>query len=277
MPINAEITPLKWSGYNWNVADNETVGSSHYSANNVQVDENGDLHLKISKDKSGNWSCAQIVSQKSFGFGKYQFWVIGRLDKLDKNVALGLFNFGGPNNTRKKTNETDIEISRWGNPNCRIVEYSVKPKINCNATPEIPIAWGWNSTEVSNWDRLEAKCPCPIGCYKNQPGSPNCQWYCDFDLNLSGNDTTSYTTHRFLWQNNSIFFESLYGHRDWIDSKNDNNSVINCGITPNFYSMYIPQEKMPVVINLWLCLNQTKPSSNRSIEVVIRKFAYSPL
>ncbi|CDZ76608.1 hypothetical protein BN59_00882 [Legionella massiliensis] len=49
----------------------------------------------------------------SFGFGQYWFYLIGRVDNLDPNVVLGLFNYPSNGIGPDKTNEIDIELSKW--------------------------------------------------------------------------------------------------------------------------------------------------------------------
>jgi hypothetical protein len=44
------------------------------------------------------------------GFGRYQFWIEGRVDRLDPNVVLGLLNYPTPDVGPDATNEIDIDI-----------------------------------------------------------------------------------------------------------------------------------------------------------------------
>lgn len=112
---------INFSGYEWQVKGNVTVGPgpNNWSSDNVWIDEDG-LHLKITQ-QDGKWYCAEIYTTMNLGFGKYQFDVIGRIDQFDPNIVLGLFNFPefvAPG--EEETNEIDIEIARWSsseNPN----------------------------------------------------------------------------------------------------------------------------------------------------------------
>lgn len=85
-------------------------------------------------------------------------------------------------------------------------------------------------------------------------------------FSLSG----SFTTHRFRWESTGVFFQSLHGHRD------DNvNQFANWCYYPLDNSNRVPQEPLPVHLNLWLF--QGKPPSNgQPVEVVIRKFTFTP-
>ena len=61
----------------------------------------------------GQWTCGEIYSTQSFGFGTYEFDVTSpRVDQLDPNVVLGLFSY--PDTSPDGTDELDIEYSRWG-------------------------------------------------------------------------------------------------------------------------------------------------------------------
>lgn len=123
---NATATTIQFSGYTWNVKNGAHIGPgpNHWSRNNIWVDADGFLHLRITKDTAtGKWYCAEVSTQQTFGFGKWQFWVEGRIDKMDKNVVLGLFNYSGNDGF----DEMDIEWARWGNKNYPNCNYTVWP------------------------------------------------------------------------------------------------------------------------------------------------------
>src|SRR6266446_10868441 len=85
-----------WNGETWMVKKSTGKvgpGPNYFSdsANNVWVDVNNKLHLKISK--SGNqWQCAEVIRMTSSGHGAYRFYIDSsqstHLDTLDKNVVL---------------------------------------------------------------------------------------------------------------------------------------------------------------------------------------------
>jgi hypothetical protein len=124
------VPELDWSGYKWTVSPDgySSPGPNYWSSNNVWVDSNGDLHLRISKSDN-KWCCAEITTQERLPFGKYQFWVIGRLDHLDKNVVLGLFNYPISDVGPDGTNEIGIEMSRWSNEISPMGSYVVWPNV----------------------------------------------------------------------------------------------------------------------------------------------------
>jgi hypothetical protein len=138
-PVNNSIS---FSGYKWLVANSpnkrSAPGNNYWSDKSVWVDEKGYLHLTLKKDTVSNkWLCAQVSSENKFGNGLYQFWVEGRVDQLDKNVVLGLFNYSGID----YYDEMDIEFSRWGDLKNQNLHYNIYPEENTNAA-----IWG-SSTE----------------------------------------------------------------------------------------------------------------------------------
>ncbi|MGH8608019.1 MAG: glycoside hydrolase family 16 protein [Gammaproteobacteria bacterium] len=120
---------ISFGGYDWCVKrSNGKVGPgpNYYSdsANNVWVDTQGRLHLKITRS-GGRWYCAEVVSADSFGFGTYRFYLDSAVDDLDPNVVLGLFTWS--DDPAYNNREIDIEFSRWGDPNNQNAQYVVQP------------------------------------------------------------------------------------------------------------------------------------------------------
>ena len=108
---------IEFSGQTWIVktSGEKTTGpgGNRFSdgKENVWVDDAGRLHLRITR-KDGKWLCAEVVSLKSFGYGRYVFRSSSRVDLLDPNVVLGLFTWSdAPAHAHR---EIDIEFARWG-------------------------------------------------------------------------------------------------------------------------------------------------------------------
>jgi len=106
---------IQWSGYTWHVrsGDNGGPGPNDWSAENVWIDDQKRLHLKVAH-KGNKWSCAEIWSDKRLGFGTYHFDVDSPEEMLDDNVVLGLFNYPTDDLGPDGTNEIDIEYATWG-------------------------------------------------------------------------------------------------------------------------------------------------------------------
>jgi hypothetical protein len=113
--ILAPTKPLKFSGYDWNARTiaSDRGGTSHpYRGENAWTDDKGALHLRIAKF-SGEWSCAEVVLDRSLGYGTYAL-VVRDVSRLEPAAVLSLTTFdewGGEQYYR----EMDAEISRWGN------------------------------------------------------------------------------------------------------------------------------------------------------------------
>lgn len=122
------INTISFSGYNWKVKNSGTdtygPGPNYWDKKNVWVDSLGILHLKLRKDPATNrWSCAEVQSVNSFGYGTYEWKVNGAIHALNKNVVLGLFNYSGTDGI----DEMDIEFARWGVDSNPILNYTVYP------------------------------------------------------------------------------------------------------------------------------------------------------
>jgi hypothetical protein len=111
------VTTLNWKGHNWNVTSGGMAGVASGSPSNVWVDANGYLHLRIAKNGS-TWTAAELFTTDNIGFGTYQWQIDGPIDRIDKNVVLGLFPYGPAAGIGGDgTNEIDIEYARWGYAN----------------------------------------------------------------------------------------------------------------------------------------------------------------
>jgi len=112
---------VSFSGYNWTVKRGWHGPGENYfsdSVENVWVDEDGYLHMKIAY-RSFIWYCSEVINNTSLGYGTYVYTVKGRADWLDKNIVLGLFTW----DTAHPYEEIDVEISKWGGAgnNCQFV------------------------------------------------------------------------------------------------------------------------------------------------------------
>jgi hypothetical protein len=120
---------IDFSGYTWEVRSGTGgPGPNTFVASNVSLDANGYLHLKISHRKS-EWTTAEVFTDARFGFGTYQFKIIGRPDQFDDNVVLGLFNYTTPDIGPDGTNEIDIEFATWGGSQPQHGNWTVWPAV----------------------------------------------------------------------------------------------------------------------------------------------------
>ncbi|KTC84978.1 glycoside hydrolase family 16 protein [Legionella brunensis] len=122
---------IKFSNLTWETREGfGGAGANNWASKNVWVDPNGWLHLKVTH-VNGKWYCAEIFTTTKLGFGQYWFYTIGRVDNLDPNVVLGLFNYPTTDVGPDGTNEIDIEFSKWAstNPTDSNISYTVWPAI----------------------------------------------------------------------------------------------------------------------------------------------------
>jgi len=119
---------IRFSGYEWTVrsAGRGGPGPNEWDENNAWVDDRGSLHMKLAP-RDGKWYCSEVSTTTRLGFGRYQFWIEGRVDKLDLNVVLGLFTYPPRDVGRGGTHEIDIEFAKWGLPKAPIGNYTVWP------------------------------------------------------------------------------------------------------------------------------------------------------
>jgi hypothetical protein len=127
-PQLAPITPLRFSGYDWEVrtisADRGGLNNL-YDADNAWTDASGALHLRIKK-KDGRWSCAELEMTRSLGYGTYNV-VVRDTTHLEPAAVLSMNTFddwGGDQHYR----ELDIEFGRWGDASSKNnAQYGVQP------------------------------------------------------------------------------------------------------------------------------------------------------
>ena len=120
---------ISFSGYEWFVKSSSSpVGPGpncfSNSTENVWVDNQGQLHLKITK-RNGKWYCAEVVSKDSFGYGKYIFSLASRIDRLNENIVVGLFTWS--DDPEYNHREIDIEFSRWEYPTNDNAQFVIQP------------------------------------------------------------------------------------------------------------------------------------------------------
>lgn len=128
--IGTTIKTLSFSGYTWYVKSGKGMGPgpNNWNENNVWVDANGKLHMQIKySTTTKKWECAEVWTTTALGFGKYEWFVEGRIDLLDKNVVVGLFNYPTADVGPDGTNEIDIEFAKWGNKNNKMGNFTIWP------------------------------------------------------------------------------------------------------------------------------------------------------
>jgi Glycosyl hydrolases family 16 len=155
-PAPGRLAPtrtLSWSGHSWTVRPagwGGAPGPNLWSAGNVAV-HGGVLRLAINRARRG-WTCAEVQSRRSFGYGRYEFVVDSDLARLDPWVVLGLFTYAG--DRPDPHNEIDIEVARWGRrrdaTNAWFVQQPYRTRGNTKRItlpPRPPYTMRWDWTE----------------------------------------------------------------------------------------------------------------------------------
>jgi len=101
---------IDWNDVEWSVP-----GPTYWSGANIWVDNSNSLHMKITND-GGILYSSQIYSKPTTRFGNYTFDIEGKIDEFDPTTVLGFYIIAS-DTADTKSNEIDIEIPKWSNPN----------------------------------------------------------------------------------------------------------------------------------------------------------------
>ncbi|MDA8744967.1 glycoside hydrolase family 16 protein [Rubripirellula amarantea] len=245
-----------WSGYQWRTrpTSDRTMGPGKNlwsdEEQNIFIDDDGNLHLKITQNAAGKWVCAEVMLVESLTYGTYEFELSSRYDTLAKNSVVGLFTYISPASVARKTggiigndvpdtpHEIDIEMTgAWGDANLFFTTHD----------PDVQ--------------------------------SPSHGFY----QPLSGNETT----HRFTWRPREIRWSSFHGHV--AGQANPPDPIIEQRSNENHEKPASVQYTGPVIpkdldeklmINFWI-FNETKPepvpSDGKEQELIVHSFRFTPL
>ena len=168
---------LSFSGYDWWVktsAGKVGPGPNYFSdsTNNVFLDGSGNLHLKVTY-RSNQWTCAEIVSARSFGYGSYRFELLTDVNALDANVVLGLFTWS--DDPALAHREIDVECSRWSNAgDLRNSQFVVQPyNLPGHLVRYTVPALLTNSTQSFNWESNRVVFQSQRGDFSLNPAASN--------------------------------------------------------------------------------------------------------
>ncbi len=123
--VSPEHRTLEFAGYTWDVkAGFGNPGSNLWSndTSDVWVDDMGRLHLTLSRKENGRWYATEVISQQTFNYGTYTFFLDADPASYDPHVVAGVFLY------RDEQNEIDLEFSRWGDSeNYQFGNYVIQP------------------------------------------------------------------------------------------------------------------------------------------------------
>ena len=143
---------IVWGGLTWDIKTSRSAvgpGPNVFAKSNVSVDASGALHLRIAKDTSGRWTCAEIIGPASYGYGTYTFTLDSPVNALDPNVVLGLFTWS--DKALYAHRELDIEVARWGNAADPNAQYVVQPYDAANHLHRFTLPVTSSSTHRFTW------------------------------------------------------------------------------------------------------------------------------
>jgi hypothetical protein len=190
-----------FSDYNWWVrttgGNTSGPGPNIFSdsTNNVWVDAQGLLHMKITHANNA-WQCAEIISDRSFGYGQYRFTVSAPVNSLDPNVVFALFTYS--DDSAYNYREIDIEMSRWSNasdPNA--AQFAIQP-VGAGQLQRYAVPTGvTNSTHGFIWQSNNVAFQALNGNFAAPPAATNLlkSWTCTTGIPPAGGEQI----HINLW------------------------------------------------------------------------------
>jgi hypothetical protein len=163
---------IRFSGYDWLVKSSTVLvgpGPNYFSdsEDNVWIDEQGRLHLRVTRDANGRWKASEVVLQASLGYGEYRFTIEGPPRELDPNVVLGLFTW--KDEPAENHKELDVEIARWGDPAGPNGRYTLQTGHTYNfesPAATVPtthvIDWQPDQVRFQSWEGSDTEPPSPV-------------------------------------------------------------------------------------------------------------------
>ena len=256
------MSTINFSGYTWNTVGSTsgtqmTPGQCFFSnsVNNIFLDGNNALHLKIRWDGS-KYTTSAVYLPNILGFGTYIWQTTGNL-RFDPNVVFGMFTYDSdpfPAYPSGDHTELDIEFSQWGD------------------TSGVYLRNGAPSTS----DRYRNGPQFTVHPYSD-PTAPNSDPFWNIDwiqYQLSNNAPYQYT-HAIVWTPTNITFVSATGLYT---------SVADMTVAVEHYIFTDNIVRDPsnslVQMNFWLFDHNRDgygdvPASDQ--EVVINSFQFQPL
>lgn len=228
---------LEFAGYTWRVNGAGTYGPGPNLWNPDNAWVDDAGRLHLKIAKQGDkWSCAELTTTKALGFGTYEFDVDGQAETLDDSVVLGLFNYPTPDIGPDGTNEIDIEFATWGGQQQVHGNYTVWPAHTGPKQKSQMFDFKWPSGHSRNIFTWTSK---SVAFSWEPIGKP-----------ING-------------ATDQLLPASEIGHDHWT-------------YAPDDYLNSVPQQPLPVHINLWL-FNGKPPTDDKEVEIVVSGFKFTPL
>jgi len=173
---------ITFAGCEWIVGSGYGGPGPNYwsdSEESVWLDNNGWLHLKI-RYENGIWYCAGVNTVQPTRYGMHRFYIIGRIDLLDRNVVFAPFLYAND------TTEIDIEFSRWSNEwSWFNSQYVVQPWYHSGNVERFWMSLnGTYTTHYINWQPDSIRFKSIHGHYEEPPN----WWYLIHSWLYTGDD-----------------------------------------------------------------------------------------
>ncbi|MBV9357915.1 MAG: hypothetical protein JO023_20590 [Chloroflexi bacterium] len=155
---------LRFAGYDWRTkVSSIPIGPGPNTwtdaAHAVWIDETGRLHLRLAPEADGTWPCAELVSERSFGYGTYRFVLDSAVDRLDPGVVLGLFTWS--DDPAYAHRELDVEFGCFGDVRAK---YTVQPYTSPGQEREFAPPRSVTSSHAIVWQPGLVRCSSWEGC-----------------------------------------------------------------------------------------------------------------
>ena len=108
---------IHWSGFEFMVREwTGGPGNCAYNKHNVRVDQEGRLHLAVTRRKNV-YTCAEVTLTRSLGgYGTYRLRVSSGLNTLSPALVFGFFTYSSFSSHVANREIDFAEVSRWGAP-----------------------------------------------------------------------------------------------------------------------------------------------------------------
>jgi hypothetical protein len=156
---------LEWAGVTWTVkrtVDNIPMSPGpnlfNSAENNVFVDTESCLHLKINNSMTGQWLCSELIADTSFGYGTYTFNLKSRVDNFDLNTVLGIFTWDDISeyfapSPEAYFREYDFEFGYWSIPGNDVGQFVIQPWTSPQNIYRFPMSSETNTIHKMTWTK----------------------------------------------------------------------------------------------------------------------------
>ncbi|HEX5731536.1 MAG TPA: hypothetical protein VF131_01785 [Blastocatellia bacterium] len=165
VPATSPTRTIRFSGREWKVkaSGDQAIGPGPNrfsdSEENVWVDANGKLHLRIT-NRNGQWLCSEVILAEEHAYGEYRFTLDTEPKDIERalNVVLGAFVWNDADAEHNHC-EIDFELSPWGQPGEKLGQFVIQPHTNPRNIVRFDIPKGLApTTHAFNWGPGRVEC-----------------------------------------------------------------------------------------------------------------------